>query len=172
MPLAAPVKSQQVVLSAFVPVKNLIDYLHIDIATFKFLNPGLRPPVYSGQKYIPKGYQLRLPVQNRKNLVQLAADIPDSLCKLHQKRSNFYLVRQGDTVGNIARRQGVRVHDLIFANQLDSRAIIYVGQNLRIPRAGEQVVIVAKKTKQPVDTRLASLAPCVDRQTPVEPETV
>jgi membrane-bound lytic murein transglycosylase D len=41
----------------------------------------------------------------------------------------------------VARRHRVKLTDLIMANNLNSRATIYVGQNLRIPLADEKIVL-------------------------------
>lgn len=45
-----------------------------------------------------------------------------------------YVVRRGDTLGGIARRQGVALSSLLHANRLSSRSTIYPGQQLVIPR--------------------------------------
>ena len=94
------------------------------------MNPALRKPVFDEQKYIPKGYNLRLPenlpVQNLNN--KMAA-----LYKSRQKPSRFHRVQKGDTAGSIARIHSVTLQNLILANRLNRRATIYIGQNLRIP---------------------------------------
>jgi membrane-bound lytic murein transglycosylase D len=45
-----------------VPAPALARTLGVDRDTLKSLNPALRPPVWSGQRAIPAGYVLRLPV--------------------------------------------------------------------------------------------------------------
>ena len=45
-----------------------------------------------------------------------------------------YVVRRGDTLGAIARRQGVSLSRLLSANRLSRRSTIYPGQQLLIPR--------------------------------------
>lgn len=45
-----------------------------------------------------------------------------------------YTVRRGDTLGAIARRQGVSLSRLLAANRLSRRSTIYPGQRLVIPR--------------------------------------
>jgi membrane-bound lytic murein transglycosylase D len=45
-----------------VPVPALARTLGVDRDALKTLNPALRPPVWSGQRAIPAGYVLRLPV--------------------------------------------------------------------------------------------------------------
>ena len=47
-------------------------------------------------------------------------------------------MRRGDTAGDIARLHGIRLPDLIAANDLDKRATIFVSQNLRIPLPEEK----------------------------------
>lgn len=48
--------------------------------------------------------------------------------------TSVYVVRRGDTLGRIARRQGVTLSSLLRANDLSSRSTIYPGQTLTIPR--------------------------------------
>lgn len=45
----------------------------------------------------------------------------------------YYTVRRGDTACEIARSFGVDCKELVRVNDLGSRAIIHIGQNLRIP---------------------------------------
>jgi membrane-bound lytic murein transglycosylase D len=133
--LEKPLKSRtlEVVLKNYVPIKDLARQLNIDVALLRSLNPSLREPVHKGQKYIPKGYALRLPVKALGENVIASAAFPKNLYRPQQKRSRFYQVQKGDTAGEVAGRHGVRLSDLILANNLDSRASVYVGDNLRIP---------------------------------------
>jgi membrane-bound lytic murein transglycosylase D len=110
------------------------------------MNPALRPPVFSGQKYVPKGYVLNLPDVQEPDRLSLA-EIPSKLFKTAQKPSRFYTVERGDTAGKIARLHRVTVDDLILANNMDQRATVYVRQTLRIPQAGES--IRSEKKPQP-----------------------
>lgn len=47
---------------------------------------------------------------------------------------NTYIVRSGDTLGKIADRVGISLRQLLAANGLSSRSVIYPGQRLAIPR--------------------------------------
>ncbi|HFQ82081.1 MAG TPA: LysM peptidoglycan-binding domain-containing protein, partial [Desulfobacterales bacterium] len=127
------IKTKDVKLPAYIDPTKLADFLSLPLRNLKLLNPALRAPVWNGQKYIPAGYQLHLPTDMHLS----AGQIPASLCRKAQKRSRFYRVERGDTAGRIARRQGIRLQDLLDYNQLGRRATIYVGQNLRIPAPGE-----------------------------------
>jgi membrane-bound lytic murein transglycosylase D len=74
----------------------------------------------------------------------MIAELAPKIYKNYQKRSRIYTVRQGDTAGEIARVHGVNLRDLIAANNLDTRASIYVNQNLRIPLPDEKPIALAR----------------------------
>ena len=97
------------------------------------MNPALRTPVFRGQKYVPRGYRLRLPDRYGQDWQQLIARLPQSIYRKKQKRSTIYTVQRGDTAGKIAKTHGVNLKELIAVNNLDRRATIYVNQKLRIP---------------------------------------
>lgn len=148
-----PAVFQVIKTKGYLSVKQLSDTLNIKIEKIKALNPALRTPVFNEQKYIPKGYKLKLPwnlpVQDfNKKLA--------SLYKHKQKPSRFHRVQRGDTAGSIARIHSVKLNDLILANSLNRRATIYIGQNLRIPvvsdRQVKKKVILAKVEKKTLKT--------------------
>ncbi len=167
--LDPPIRTRKIKLSGYAPIDDLVDYLKMNMAEFREMNPAIREPVYSGQKYIPKGYAVRLPENSA--VLSLAAKIPGSLYKSKQKRSSFYLVRRGDTASGIARRHKIKLKDLILANQLNRRATIYIGQNLRIPKPGERVVRLASVSKKKVKTPQPIPAPVIaDKKHPPAPQ--
>lgn len=137
--LEQPSRFYEFKMKGYVPLTDLAGHFQIDIATLAELNPALRKPLFNGQKYVPPGYRLRLPARGDR-MAALAKAMPRNLYRSKQKPSRFYEVRRGDTAGLIARRHGVSLHELTMANQLNSRATIYVGQNLRIPVKGEKIV--------------------------------
>jgi LysM repeat protein len=53
--------------------------------------------------------------------------------------SGSYTIRAGDTLSGIAARNGVRLSEVLSANQLTMSTIIYPGQKLVIPGAGTSV---------------------------------
>ena len=140
-----PATFQTVKTKGYLPIKPLTAALNLTIEDIQELNPSLRKPVFNEQKYIPKGYDLKLP----KTLV-----IPDTLLtnlyRSSQKPSRFHNVQKGDTAGSIARLHSVSLKDLISANGLNKRAGIVIGQNLQIP-ARDKLRVAKNK---PVTTRL------------------
>ena len=136
--LAAPAASHTVRLDGYIRFEDLCAHYKVAPDIMKQMNPALRSPVFNDQKYVPKGYDLRLPLDAAPSGATLAA-IPSSLYQSAQKPSRFYTVQRGDTAGRIARVHGVRLSDLILANNLSARATIYPKQTLRIPVPGEKI---------------------------------
>jgi peptidoglycan lytic transglycosylase D len=133
-----PAKWREIVLASYLPISDLVRRYGLDADKIRSLNPALRKPVYKGQKYIPKGYSLRLPIAPGESPTGIPSELPQQIYKSQQKRSLFYTVRRGDTAREIARIEGVELPDLILANNLNKKATIYAGQNLRIPASDEK----------------------------------
>ena len=152
--LDAPVQSQEVVLAGYGSLPEIARHLNLKMAELRDLNPALRNPVLKGQKFIPRGFHLKLPARDDRNWQHVMAELAPMIYKNDQKRSRIYTVRKGDTAGKIARNHGVKLNDLIAANNLDARATIHIDQNLRIPLPGDRparlAAVKAKKAKPPV----------------------
>ena len=153
--LDKPAESREIVLAGYASVKDLSRFFELDIATIRRFNPSLRPPVFRMQKYVPKGYALKLPAQAVQCLIDTSAELPQEIYKPHQKSSTFYRVKRRDTVTKIAKTYGLKVSDLILANNLNSRGSIYINQNLRLPAPDEKpylskaVARMGKKENRP-----------------------
>ena len=61
MTLNAPIRSRTVSLDGFAAFTDLCRHFEVSPKVARAMNPALRPPVFSGQKYVPKGYVLNLP---------------------------------------------------------------------------------------------------------------
>jgi membrane-bound lytic murein transglycosylase D len=163
VPLDQPTPYQSITLAGFVPFDELCEHFKISPDRLKRMNPALRDPVIKGQKFVPKNYMLRLPSDGTPSQ-QTLASIPESLFQKRQKPSRFYTVHRGDTAGKIARRHGVRLKDLILANNLSRRATIYPRQTLRIPLEGEAVGVETPQPEKPPVTLVASSDKSPDEQ--------
>ena len=159
------VQRRIVEIPGYIAIEDLARHFCLDLAALRELNPALREPVYSGQKYIPKGYRVYLPGKIASGTEYAATDIPARLLKPRQKPSLFYRVQRGDTANKIARQHGVRLNDLILVNQLNSRATIYLGQNLRLPVEGEKMVL-ASLPKAPATADKSVPAPIIGSPAP------
>ena len=147
--LDRPVKSPVVILPGYVAMDDLVRSIGVEIADIRRLNLSLRGPVYRGEKYIPKGFCLRLPAGKGHALARAVSELSPDILKSRQKRSRFHRVRKGDTAGKIAKTHGIRLRDLIRANNLNARARIYAGQNLRLPVPGESIDRLASAEPPP-----------------------
>lgn len=132
-------------LPGFVSIEDLSHHLKVEQQILRKLNLALREPVFRQQKYVPKGYVLRVP--DRHGMETDIANFPLQKFKKKQKRSRFYYVRKGDVAIVIAKRMGVTLRDLIWANNLNYRATIYAGQNLRIPTPEDSLALMEKYGK-------------------------
>ena len=132
-----PVDTRKIVLAGYASIKDLGKYFGVDMATLGRLNPSLRPPIFRGQKYVPKGYSLCLPSYAVENRMGASLELPLNMYKDHQKSSRIYRVKKNDNITKIAKMHGIEVSDLIQANKLNSKGVLYVNQNLRLPLPGE-----------------------------------
>ena len=122
----------------------------VDLATLKEANPALRPTVWDGSKYIPKGFELRLPRASLpRPLSDAIAAMPSPQRFAHQTRDASYVVQRGDTLSTIARRHGVRMSELQALNGLKSQHRIRIGQKLRLPtNAGSSTTVAYESVEQ------------------------
>ena len=125
--LDRPTKCQTIPMQGYVSLKKICNHFNISEQTAQTLNPALRSPVFQSQKLVPKDYLFRLPYDI------VVAALPLTFFESEQKPSYFYTVQQGDTAGRIARQHGVKLSNLILANNLSQHATIYLHQTLRIP---------------------------------------
>lgn len=136
-----PSAFQTVKTKGYLMAKDLMTQFNLSAEDIQTLNPSLRPPVFTEQKYIPKGFHLKLPKTFSVHEIdrRLAG-----LYKSGQKPSRFHQVRKGETASSIARLHSVRLNDLVRANALGAKAAIFIGQNLRIP-VRDEIIITTKK---------------------------
>jgi membrane-bound lytic murein transglycosylase D len=167
--LHRPTPYQSVALAGFVPFDKLCTHFNIRPERLQHMNPALRDPVIKGQKFVPKNYELRLPLDGAAPQ-QALASIPESLFEPRQKPSRFYTVQRGDTAGRIARRHDVRLKDLILANNLSRRATIYPHQTLRIPLQSEAAGAKTPQPENPPVTALASSHKSPDEPMGTQPD--
>jgi len=138
LPLHRPTPKRSLVLEGYARFDELAAHFDVRPEALRSLNPALRNPVFTNQKYVPKGYRLHLPQEVDETLI---AAVPAALYQASQKPSRFYTVQKGDTAGGIARTHGVALADLILANNLGARALIRPQQTLRIPLPGETLTV-------------------------------
>jgi membrane-bound lytic murein transglycosylase D len=153
------VKFVEVATPSFVPVSALERVLKIDRATLRALNPALLPAVWSGQRHVPKGYRLRLPIDGEKWTTELLAQrLTPTEQYASQPRERRYRIAAGDTLSGIAARYGVTTDALAELNGLRSNAKLRRGRNLLLPAAPAVTVAAAATTPQPIRVAAAETA--------------
>ena len=162
----APTNYATVTLQEYVSINGLSEALEVTQAQIAKHNRGLQATIWQGSKYLPKGYELRLPSSATDTpLAQLIAGLPDTATFTKQLPDMFHTVARGDTLSQIAEAYDTRVSTLVALNQLGSSHRIRAGQRLRLPAAGpmpqasqpprpavvEPVVVSAATEEQPAE---------------------
>ncbi len=124
-------------LTTYVAAPELAKALGITPAKLALHNLGLQASVWQGSKYLPKGYELRLPDADlKKPLSEAVASLPPGAVFRKQLPDMFHTVSRGDTLSQIAQIYDTRVSTLVALNGLSSGHRIRAGQELRLPAAG------------------------------------
>ncbi|MGH0033200.1 MAG: LysM peptidoglycan-binding domain-containing protein, partial [Myxococcota bacterium] len=141
-----PVAYTLIEMPHFYRATTLASALGVDTDLLRRHNTALRPAVWQGNKFVPRGYSLRVPT------AALAADPPTLLASIppderlaRQHRDRYHKVRRGETLSVIARRYGLKVGQLVELNNLRSRHRIRVGQILTLPGGSDVPVAVARQ---------------------------
>ncbi|MCP4333800.1 MAG: LysM peptidoglycan-binding domain-containing protein [Gammaproteobacteria bacterium] len=132
-----PVDYSTARLPAFVSVQGLTRSLGTTPAELAKHNPGLQATIWQGSKYLPKGYELRMPADGLSQpLASLISSLPADSIYAKQLPDLFHKVSRGDTLSQIAEAYDTRVSTLVALNTLSSSHRIRIGQSLRLPAAG------------------------------------
>lgn len=162
---AAP-EFQSVELKAYMDAAVVAQSLGVSLDTLKRYNPALLPVVWSGNKRIPKGYQLKMDRQ------VLAGNLETSLSSIAathfhsaQVPDVSYKVQSGDSLSGIASRFKTSVAELVAINQLRDRHSIRAGQTLVLPQQNGSVptLVVNRTEPQPAQARSEAASYVVQR---------
>lgn len=154
-------------LPAYVSVAGLSEALGTTPKEIRKHNPGLQATIWQGSKYLPKGYELRMPANALDQpLSTLLSGLPADSLYDRQLPDLFHKVARGDTLSQIAEAYDTRVSTLVALNNLSSSHRIRIGQNLRLPAAGPAPAVVTPPMAE-VPAVVAS-APVADTATEEE----
>lgn len=122
---------------SYIPADALAESLGITRQQLKEYNPALLAPIWDGTKYIPRGYQVRVPmVLVTATEQEVIAAIPASSRFAKQTPDMYHKVRRGESLSVIAARYDTSTRELVSLNGLKSKHRIRIGQTLRLPFAG------------------------------------
>ncbi|MEQ9465563.1 MAG: LysM peptidoglycan-binding domain-containing protein [Haliea sp.] len=131
---AAPLTYDTVVTSHYVPATELARAARVDIELLRRYNPSLLEPVWTGEKHIPRGFQLRIPRDLRPvSLSTALAAIPAGARFNQQQPDVLHRIASGESLSTIARRYNTSIATLMSLNGLRDAHRIRAGQNLRLP---------------------------------------
>jgi len=154
----SPTDYMTVGLPTYVSVSGLSKAINVSEAQIAKHNPGLQATVWQGSKYLPKGYDLRLPSSATNTpLSRLIDGLPDSATFQKQLPDMFHRVARGDTLSQIAETYDTRASTLVALNQLGSSHRIRAGQRLRLPAAGPAPQSTAATTPPPAPEPVVSV---------------
>ncbi|WP_435105811.1 LysM peptidoglycan-binding domain-containing protein [Arhodomonas sp. AD133] len=122
----------------FMPVDAVAEATGVDTATLRRYNPALSTLVWSGEKFVPADYGLRMPAAEPARLRRALAGVPLDRRYAEQRPDQRHRVRSGESLSRIAAKYGVSTLALVAANGLANPNHIRAGQSLRIPRAGDE----------------------------------
>ncbi len=134
--LAEPSDTATITVPAFMTVDTLADALNVRESTLRGLNPALTDIVWSGDKYVPQGFELRLPRETAVVAEALLGTIDADKLFAAQRPDREHRVRRGDTLSQIAAEYRVSLAALMAANGMTNRSVIRVGQLVRLPSDG------------------------------------
>ena len=146
--------------------KQLISTLNVPKTELAELNPGVTRRVWKGQHAIPTGYILKVPFKTsgwNEETNQLKKLRGATTGNGRDDSGRRHKVRSGQTACGVAKRYKVRCKDLISLNKLNRKAVIKIGQNLKIP-GGVQKYRLTKivKASQELREKLASQTTQID----------
>jgi membrane-bound lytic murein transglycosylase D len=147
-----PVEYETAVLPHYYPASSLGRALGVDPEEIRSHNLSLRPAVWDGVKYVPRGFELRVPRDSLVLPIATALErIPAAERLAQQHRDRYHKVRRGETLSKIARRYGVQQRQLVALNNLRSRHRIRAGQVLVLPDSAHGGSIPVLRETRPAD---------------------
>jgi membrane-bound lytic murein transglycosylase D len=158
--------STPVELPDYVPVDALARAFKVDMGALRVLNPALRPPVWSGSRFVPRGYTLRLPGNPPQAEITAAWErLPAAQRYVAQRNDGSHKIRRGETLVGIASVSGVTLNRLLAVNGWNAAHAVTRGEVVRIPlpasraeAAGTAAPVVAAAPPPPAPA-LSATAP-------------
>lgn len=140
----AQVRSHMVTLTHYMPIAAIESAAGVDRSTLRSLNPSLLASVWNGARFVPRGFDLRLPDSGKPfDANAVLAQVPAQQRYTVQRSEPTYRVRRGETLASIAGMHGTTVDALARANRLGANAALRRGLVLRLPEPSPVAVAAA-----------------------------
>jgi len=138
------IRSHTVVLDHYMPVGAIETASGVDRGTLRTLNPSLLGSVWNGSRFVPRGFELRLPDSGQPfDASAVLARVPADERYGVQRSDPTYRVRKGETLATIARARGTSPDALASLNRLQPNQALTRGQVLRLPEPKPLAVAAA-----------------------------
>ncbi len=139
----------------YVPVEALARAFKVDLQALRVLNPALRPPVWIGARWVPRGYSLRIPDSPPEREIGAAWErLPPAQRYLAQRNDGRHKVRRGETLAGLAAASGVSTGRLLAANGWSAEHVLARGDVVNIPLPATR----AEHAEHPEPAELAGAA--------------
>ncbi len=146
-----PIDYDEFELDDYISASDLAAALGITTKQLWISNPALQATVFQGSKFLPKGFDIRIPKRLLDDSIdKLVAAIPADAWQTAQLPDLFHTIRRGETLSEIAEEYQTRVSTLVALNNLGSANRIRAGQRLRLPAAGPAPTVVAAEPEATV----------------------
>jgi membrane-bound lytic murein transglycosylase D len=152
-----PSDTATIAVPAYMTVDTLADALNLREGTLRGLNPALTDIVWSGDKYVPKGFELRVPRDTAAVAEALLGTIEADKLFAAQRPDREHRVQRGDTLSKIAAEYRISLAALMRVNGMTNRSVIRVGQMVRLPT--DDVTAPADATLVRAEVPAAPVAP-------------
>jgi membrane-bound lytic murein transglycosylase D len=147
--LDPPSDTATIAVPAFMTADALADALNVRENALRELNPALTDAVWAGDKYVPRGFELRVPRATAAVAEELFAAIDARELYAAQRPDAEHRVRRGDTMSKIAAEYRVSLAALMRVNGMSGRDVIRVGQLIKLPLDGAASAAVAVARAEP-----------------------
>jgi membrane-bound lytic murein transglycosylase D len=170
--------STTVELPDYIPVDALAKAFKVDMGALRVLNPALRPPIWNGSRFVPRGYALRVPGTPPQTEITAAwGRLPPVQRYVAQRNDGRHKLRRGETLAGVAAAGGVSLSRLLAANGWSAAHTVARGDVVQIPlpasraeSAGGTAPAVVAALPAPAAEPLQSHAPASAPAPPASPE--
>jgi membrane-bound lytic murein transglycosylase D len=146
-----PADLSVITMPSYMNAATVAEALGIGEHALREHNPALLDVVWRAEKYVPRGFALRVPNRPDTDAATLLAGVPATHAFGAQLPDVEHRVRPGDTLSGIAHRYDVSVRSLIATNQLRSD-FIRAGQVLILPvPPGSAQAVLARADVTPAE---------------------
>jgi membrane-bound lytic murein transglycosylase D len=155
-------------LPDYIPVKALAEAFKVDLGALRVLNPALRPPIWNGSRFVPRGYELRLPGTPPHAEIAAAWErLPPTQRYAAQRNDGIHKMRRGETLAGIAAVSGVSLNRLLVTNGWSADRAVSRGDTVRVPPPASRA-----ENAGGTPAAVAALVPAPIVPTPVLPAPV